>query len=131
MTTPSHVMAESTVTVGWRERLARVPMPSEKLTIALLVVLVLVVAILTVTPWPVGAFQDDAMYTVLAKSLAEGKGYRFLNLPGEPNATHFPPGYPLFLAALWKAWPSFPDNIVLFKFANAVWLSLAALGAWT
>ena len=98
MTAPSHLLTpgQETRALGWRERLARVPMPSERLTHALLVVLVLVVAILTVAPWPVGAFQDDAMYTVLAKSLAEGKGYRFLNLPGEPNATHFPPGYPLF-----------------------------------
>jgi hypothetical protein len=91
-------------------------------------VLVAIVAVLTVTPWPVGAFQDDAMYTVLAKSLAEGHGYRFLNLPGEPNATHFPPGYPLVLALLWKLAPPFPDNIVVFKFANAVFLALAAVG---
>jgi hypothetical protein len=130
MSMPSPVTAEPRAAFGWRERFARIQWPSEKLTIALLVVLVLVVAILTITPWPVGAFQDDAMYTVLAKSLAEGKGYRFLNLPGEPNATHFPPGYPLFLAALWKAWPSFPDNLVLFKFANAGLLALGALGAF-
>ena len=104
--------------------------PSEKMVVIGLAALVLVVAILTVTPWPVGAFQDDAMYTVLAKSLAEGKGYRFLNLPGEPNATHFPPGYPAFLALLWRLWPSFPDNVVLFKFANAALLSAAALGCY-
>jgi hypothetical protein len=87
------------------------------------------VALLTVTPWPVGAFQDDAIYTVLAKSLATGEGYRMLNLPGAPHATHYPPGYPFFLSLLWRLSPSFPDNIVLFKFANAVWLALAALGA--
>lgn len=87
------------------------------------------VAMLTVTPWPVGAFQDDAIYTVLAKSLATGEGYRMLNLPGTPQATHYPPGYPFFLSLLWRLSPSFPDNIVLFKFANAVWLALAALGA--
>jgi hypothetical protein len=91
---------------------------------------VLLTAILTVTPWPVGGFQDDAIYTVLAKSLATGHGYRLLNLPGEPNATHFPPGYPLVLAALWRLWPSFPDNIVLFKFANTAFLAGAALGAY-
>lgn len=92
---------------------------------------VLLAAILTVTPWPVGAFQDDAIYTVLAKSLATGKGYRLLNLPGEPNATHYPPGYPMVLALLWRLWPSFPDNIVLFKFANAAFLSGAALATYT
>jgi hypothetical protein len=103
----------------------RVP---ERMVLLSVAVLVAVVAVLTVTPWPVGAFQDDAMYTVLAKSLAEGHGYRFINLPGEPNATHFPPGYPLVLALLWKVAPSFPDNLVVFKFANAVFLALAAVG---
>ena len=95
-----------------------------------LVALVCLVAFLTVTPWPVGAFQDDAIYTVLAKALATGEGYRMINLPGAPHATHYPPGYPFFLSLLWRLSPSFPDNIVLFKFANAIWLSLAALGAW-
>ncbi|MBV6520739.1 MAG: hypothetical protein MNPFHGCM_00857 [Gemmatimonadaceae bacterium] len=92
--------------------------------------LVLIVAIATITPWPVGSFQDDAIYTILAKSLATGRGYRLLNLPGEPNGTHFPPGYPLFLAGIWKVWPSFPDNVVAFKFANAGCLATAALGAF-
>lgn len=113
-----------------RDLAAALPAPSERLVMVLLAATVGLVGVLTVTPWPVGAFQDDAMYTVLARSLAEGHGYRFLNLPGEPNATHFPPGYPLLLAALWKLWPRFPDNIVLFKFANAVLLALAALGAF-
>jgi hypothetical protein len=94
-----------------------------------LVAAVTLVALLTVTPWPVGAFQDDAIYVVLAKALATGEGYRMINLPGAPHATHYPPGYPFFLSLLWRLFPSFPDNIVLFKFANAVWLALAALGA--
>ncbi len=108
----------------------RVGLVSERVGIALLAVMVCTVALLTVTPWPVGAFQDDATYVVLAKSLAEGHGFRMLNLPGEPNATHFPPGYPLVLALLWKVAPSFPDNIVLFKFANAFFLAAAAVGAY-
>ena len=101
----------------------------EKLLLVGLVAFVCLVAFLTVTPWPVGAFQDDAIYTLLAKALATGEGYRMINLPGAPHATHYPPGYPFFLSLLWRLSPSFPDNIVLFKFANAVWLSLAALGA--
>jgi hypothetical protein len=78
----------------------------------------------------VGAFQDDAIYVVLAKALANGEGYRMINLPGSPHATHYPPGYPFFLSLLWRLSPSFPDNIVLFKFANAFWLGLSATGAW-
>lgn len=102
----------------------------ERLVPVVLVAVVMLVALLTVTPWPVGAFQDDAIYTVLAKALATGEGYRMINLPGSPHATHYPPGYPFVLSMLWRLSPSFPANIVLFKFANAVWLSLAALGAW-
>ena len=102
----------------------------ERLLPLVLVVLVMLVALLTVTPWPVGAYHDDAIYTMLGKALATGEGYRMINLPGSPHATHYPPGYPFFLSLLWRLSPSFPDNIVLFKFANAAWLAAAALGAW-
>lgn len=102
----------------------------ERLVVFAMAVLVLIVAIVTITPWPVGAFQDDAIYTVLAKSLATGQGFRMINLPGAPNATHYPPGYPLVLAALWKLWPQFPQNVTLFKFANAFFLSAAAVGTY-
>ncbi|HSL71073.1 MAG TPA: hypothetical protein VK864_12585, partial [Longimicrobiales bacterium] len=96
----------------------------------LVVALVLVAAIVSITPWPVGTIQDDATYVILAKSLASGEGYRQLNLPGAPRVTHYPPGYPLFLAGLWRIWPDFPNNIVVFKYANAFLLALAALGAY-
>jgi hypothetical protein len=79
-----------------------------------------------IEPWPVGVFQDDGVYAVLAKSLATGQGYRFIQMPGAPNATHYPPGYPLLLAALWKVSPSFPANVTLFKFANAALLGVVA-----
>ena len=88
------------------------------------------VALLTVTPWPVGVFQDDAIYVVLAKALASGEGFRMINLPGSPHATHFPPGYPVLLAALWKLSPEFPDNIVVFKFANALFLAATAIATY-
>ncbi|MGQ0643377.1 MAG: hypothetical protein ACT4P6_21740 [Gemmatimonadaceae bacterium] len=103
---------------------------SSRLVPVLVVALVLVAAIMSITPWPVGTIQDDATYVVLAKSLATGEGYRQLNLPGAPQVTHYPPGYPLLLAALWRLWPDFPDNLVVFKYANAVLLTLAALGAY-
>src|SRR5687767_6965083 len=90
----------------------------------------MLVALLTVTPWPVGAYEDDAIYTLLAKALATGEGYRMINLPGAPEATHYPPGYPFLLSLLWRISPSFPDNVVMFKFANAVLLAVAAGGAY-
>lgn len=101
-------------------RVRRVPAP----VVAGLVACAAVV--LAIGPWPVGVFQDDGLYVILAKSLATGEGYRFLNLPGAPNATHYPPAYPAFLALLWKVYPAFPANVTLFKFANAALVGLAA-----
>ena len=75
----------------------------------------------------VGALRDDSMYLELAKALATGHGYRWLNLPGAPAAIHFPPGYPAVLALLWLLAPSFPANVVLFKFANTVFATLSAV----
>lgn len=86
----------------------------------------LLAAINAIEPLPIGVFYDDAQYLVLAKALATGQGYRFINLPGAPLATHFPPGYPAFLALLWRIAPAFPENVALFKFANAVLLAAAA-----
>ena len=90
----------------------------------------LAIGLLTIAPWPVGVFQDDAIYVVLAKALASGEGFRMINMPGAPHATHFPPGYPLLLAALWKLYPAFPDNIVAFKFVNALFLACTAFGTY-
>ncbi|HEY7236409.1 MAG TPA: hypothetical protein VH539_19770 [Gemmatimonadaceae bacterium] len=89
--------------------------------------LTLLAAVHAIEPLPVGVFYDDAQYVILAKSLATGHGYRFLNLPGAPSATHFPPGYPAFLALLWRISPAFPENVALLKFANALLIALVAL----
>ncbi len=90
--------------------------------------IVLAVAAHAVTPFPVGVTFDDAVYVELGKALATGAGLHYLHLPGLPAATHFPPGYPAFLALLWRLVPSFPANILLFKAANAALLAIAA--AW-
>jgi hypothetical protein len=74
----------------------------------------------------VGVFYDDGVYLALARSLAEGHGYRLLYLPGSPAAVHYPFLYPLFLAALWKLGPAFPASAMLFKGANAVLMGLFA-----
>jgi hypothetical protein len=89
---------------------------------------VLAVALATMSPWPVGVYYDDGIYLILGKALATGEGYRYLNLPGHPAATHYPPGYPALLALLWTVAPSFPENVALFKLVNAMLLSLAAAG---
>jgi hypothetical protein len=75
---------------------------------------------------PIGAFHDDARYLLLARSIAQGTGYRFVFVPGSPAGTHFPPAFPLLLAALWKIAPAFPASVTLFKLLNAVMLAVAA-----
>ncbi len=93
--------------------------------------LALLAGLAVMTPWMVGAFYDDGTYLVLAKSLASGNGYRYLNLPGTPPATHFPPGYPVFLALFLRLSPDIQTGIALAKLANAALLPAVALGAFT
>jgi len=88
---------------------------------------VLAVGAFAIDGQPVGALRDDAMYVLLAKSIATGHGYRWLNLPGTPAAIHFPPGYPAFLALLWWIAPAFPASVVLFKLANTVLAASSAV----
>lgn len=107
-----------------------VSLRAERIVPVLVVVVVLVAVVYSITPWPVGVFTDDAIYTILGKALASGDGYRMINLPGAPHATHYPPGYPFVLSLLWRIWPAFPDNVVLFKFANAVFLAAGAGGVY-
>jgi hypothetical protein len=84
-------------------------------------------AILLVMPTAlVGVYYDDGIYLALGKSLAEGHGYHLQYLPGAPGAVHYPFGYPLFLATLWKLWPAFPANVALLRGANAGLMGLFA-----
>ena len=92
--------------------------------------LVFIVGTLIVEAYVVGVVHDDGMYIILGKALASGRGYRWLNLPGAPPATHFPPGYPAVLALLWWLFPQFPGNVAAFELANALFMSLAAVGVF-
>ncbi len=58
-----------------------------------------------------GLYQDDAIYVVTAKSLAQGDGYKILSLPGSPLQTKYPIMFPLLLAAVWHINPHFPENL--------------------
>jgi hypothetical protein len=51
---------------------------------------------------PLDLRWDGGVYFVLGTSLAEGRGYRLLNEPGEIEATQYPPLYPLLIAAHQK-----------------------------
>src|SRR5690606_23281158 len=50
------------------------------------------------------------------------------HLPGTPDAIHYPPGWPLVLAGVWKAMPRFPENVALLKLLNPAMLAAAGAG---
>ena len=70
-----------------------------------------------------GLFGDDGIYTVVAKSLSDGAGYRLISLPTAPDQTKYPFLYSYILSWLWRLYPKFPDNIGLLKAANAAFLT--------
>ena len=47
---------------------------------------------------PIDLRWDGAVYYILGTSLAEGKGYKLLNEPGEIDATQYPPLLPAIIA---------------------------------
>jgi hypothetical protein len=62
--------------------------------------------------------HDDGVLFVSAKSVA-ADNYRIASLPEAPYQTKFPPLFPVYLSAIWRLNPNFPDN-----------LRLASLFAW-
>lgn len=87
---------------------------------------VLVATLLTMTSDPIGVFNDDGIYLLTAKALAEGQGYVYPQLPGAPPAIHYPPLWPALLAAVWKVAPAFPASVGWFKLLNPLILAIAA-----
>ena len=83
-----------------------------------------------------GLFHDDGIYTVAAKALASGDGYRIESLPGAPPQTKYPFLFSFLIALLWRLAPSFPKNIALLKSLNvlilvAIFLSAVAYFRWS
>lgn len=97
------------------------------LALAGVAALALAVGLSIVDGLPVGVVADDSFYVILARALASGEGYRYLNVPGHPAGTHFPPGYPALLALVSFVAPAFPASIVAFKALNAAFLAAAAV----
>lgn len=60
----------------------------------------------------VGAYQDDASYAVLARSIVFSETYGLSNVPGSPLPTRYPFGYPLLISpAAWL----FPEDLGLLR----------------
>lgn len=90
--------------------------------VALLVCIVLLLWAPRLTG-PIDLRYDGGVYYILGTSLAEGKGYRLLNEPGEIEAVQYPPLLPVFVAAhQWVLGTS--DTIVV---GQALRLSFLAL----
>ena len=89
-----------------------------------LAIIVLLLGACRLAPHVSGTFHDDGIYVATAKSLAEGNGFRLIDLPGQPAQTKYPFLYPAALAVIWKSWPRFPENLVAMQ-----WLSLVCAAA--
>lgn len=72
-----------------------------------------------------GIVQDDGIYVITAKALAEGQGYRLINLPDSPSQTKYPILYPALLAVVWKLWPSFPANLLAMQLLTLLFGAMA------
>jgi len=80
-------------------------------------------------PKAVGLLQDDTIYLSTAQALAEGEGYRHIEIPGEPLQTKYPVLYPAILALGFQVGPEYPANLPLLlaptAIAAAVFVALA------
>ncbi len=71
---------------------------------------------------------DDAWYILLAKSLADGKGYWLTNAPLAGILPQYPPGFPALLSLVFQLHPQFPGNVWLLKSVSiAAMLGVASL----
>jgi hypothetical protein len=96
-------------------------------------VLALAIAVggaLRMVPGVVGVIDDDAIYTVTAKALAEGDGYYLINLPGEPAQTKYPVLFPALLSLAWHAGDSLESRIFAAQCATTALAALALALAW-
>ncbi len=81
------------------------------------------------TPGVIGAYHDDGVYVATAKALADGRGYSQAFLPEPLPETKYPPLVPALFALIWKAFPRFPANAILFQACSLLALALSnALG---
>jgi hypothetical protein len=77
--------------------------------------------------WSAPPRYDGAGYALLARALLEGQGYRAIDHPDRPRHAHFPPGYPLLLAATWRVTGI---SVTAAHAASVVCSVGAALAAW-
>jgi hypothetical protein len=92
---------------------------------AFLLVISFAISCYYIIPGVCGVYHDDGIYLSTAKSIAEGTGYRLINLPESPMQTKYPILYPLLLSMIWKIYPQFPQNIHLMQLMTSMLGSIA------
>jgi len=79
------------------------------------------------SPQSVGYWRDDATYVSNASALAEGRGYRRIEMPDEPLETQYPIAYPAALSLAFRLVPSFPKNLPLLLLFGALGAACAVV----
>ncbi len=74
-----------------------------------------------------GMMVDDGWYVMLARALAEGRGYWLVNAPFEHILPLYPPGFPGLLSLIFRAGTEFPDNVWVLKSVSMVAMLAVAL----
>ncbi|MFC1800103.1 ArnT family glycosyltransferase, partial [Candidatus Eisenbacteria bacterium] len=96
-----------------------------ELAVILIVIcgIALLAGILSFDSLPSG-IGDNAEFVILARALAQGQGFRYINHPDLRPATKYPPGFPAFLAG-WSF--IFGDSVKSMKI-NVLLCFVAAAG---
>ncbi len=81
------------------------------------------VGILVWVAVPPGVWHDDGAYLLLGKSLADGEGLRYSQVPGSLPGAKFPPLYPVFLALLWRVAPEAVGQGTLASLFNVLFVA--------
>ena len=90
------------------------------LNVALVIVLVALPVYVLRLDSAAGMMVDDAWYVLLAKSLAEGSGYKLVSSSAVAILPLYPPGFPALLSMVFRASPDFPQNVPLLKSVSIV-----------
>ncbi len=77
-----------------------------------------------------GILDDDGIYLIGAKSIAEGSGYRILNLRDEPYQTKYPPLYPAYLSIAWRAGSTLQQRLTLALFLSWIAFPICVALTW-